>query len=49
VTVAGRCQACGQTGETIALPDVPPPNQLCPRCAVEFQDVVGEEDTDDLQ
>lgn len=49
VTVVGRCQACGETGETIALPDAPPPNQLCARCAVELQGVLDEDAADEIQ
>ena len=43
VTVAGRCQVCGATGETIAVPGAPPPNQLCAQCAIEYRDQVGPE------
>jgi hypothetical protein len=42
VTVPGRCQVCGETGPTmIAVPGAAPPNQLCPRCAIEYQDAVA--------
>jgi hypothetical protein len=44
VAIAGRCQACGAEGRTIALPSEPPPNQLCPRCAIEYADAVGEDE-----
>ncbi len=36
VEVVGRCQVCGQVGKTLALPAAPPPNQFCPRCAIEY-------------
>jgi hypothetical protein len=39
--VPGKCQVCGAEGETIAVPNAPPPNQLCPRCVIELRDDVG--------
>ena len=36
VSLSGRCQLCGAIGTTVALPGVPPPNQFCPRCAIEY-------------
>jgi hypothetical protein len=36
VMSSGRCQVCGQLGPTVLLPTSPPPNQLCPRCAIEY-------------
>jgi hypothetical protein len=50
VTVSGRCQACGEVGPTVVRPGVPPPNQLCPRCAIENADAVraGDDDADEL-
>ncbi len=41
VIVPGRCQVCGAVGTTIAVPTAPPPNQLCARCAIEYQDAVA--------
>lgn len=35
VNLVGRCQVCGESGRVLALPDAPPPNQFCPRCAIE--------------
>ncbi len=42
--VAGRCQVCGASGRTIALPSAPPPNQFCERCAIEYAEAPGEDD-----
>lgn len=36
VELAGRCQVCGDEGRVIAVPDAPPPNELCARCAIEY-------------
>ncbi len=36
VELLGSCQVCGETGRVIAVPGAPPPNELCPRCAIEF-------------
>ncbi len=36
VELAGRCQVCGEQGRVIAVPGAPPPNELCPRCAIEY-------------
>jgi hypothetical protein len=44
VVLAGTCQVCGTTGRTIALPSAPPPNQFCPRCAIEYAEAAGGED-----
>ena len=44
VSVSGRCQACGAVGPTVAAVGAPPPNQLCPRCAIEYQDAIGEDE-----
>ncbi len=44
VVVAGRCQVCGATGSTVALPSAPPPNQFCERCAIEYAEAAGEYD-----
>ena len=45
VELAGRCQVCGEEGRVIAVPDAPPPNELCPRCAIEY----GEAGEDELE
>lgn len=43
VELEGRCQACGAEGRVIAVPGAPPPNEFCPRCAIEYgEDAVGE-------
>ncbi len=44
VELPGRCQICGQEGTTIAVPGAPPPNQLCERCAIEYQEVARDDD-----
>jgi hypothetical protein len=36
VSLSGRCHLCGASGPTVALPGAPPPNQFCPRCAIEY-------------
>ncbi len=36
VKVESRCDICGATGETVVLPDRPPPNRFCLKCAVEY-------------
>lgn len=33
-----RCDVCGAAGETVVLPDRPPPNRFCLKCAVEYGD-----------
>ena len=43
VTLAGQCQICGATGETIAVPGAPPPNQFCRRCAIEYGEAGGDD------
>jgi hypothetical protein len=45
VELAGRCQVCGEEGRVIAVPDAPPPNELCARCAIEY----GEAGEDELE
>ncbi len=47
VEVAGRCQVCGQLGSTLALPGAPPPNQFCPRCAIEYGEMSAGDDQDE--
>jgi hypothetical protein len=47
VSLPGRCQVCGQTGTTIAVPGAPPPNQLCPRCAIEYQDAIAADEAEE--
>lgn len=44
VTLPGRCQICGAEGETIVVPLVPPPNQFCRRCAIEYGESVDEDE-----
>jgi hypothetical protein len=44
--MAGTCQVCGATGETIATPLRPPPNQVCPRCAIDYSDALAADDED---
>ena len=44
VKLTGRCQICGAEGEIIAVPEAPPPNQLCPRCAIEYGQAVEEDE-----
>ena len=36
VKVESRCDICGAAGETVILPDRPPPNRYCLKCAVEY-------------
>ncbi len=43
VEVDGRCQVCGEAGRVLAVPGAPPPNEFCPRCAIEY----GEEAMDE--
>jgi hypothetical protein len=40
VSKPGRCQLCGVVGPTITVPDMPPPNELCPRCVMEQRDAL---------
>ena len=42
--LTGRCQICGAEGEVIAVPEAAPPNQLCPRCAIEYGQAVEEDE-----
>ncbi len=42
--VEGRCQVCGEAGKVVAIPGAPPPNELCPRCAIEYGDAALEEE-----
>lgn len=46
VSMAGTCQVCGATGDTIALPGRPPPNQVCRKCAIDYPDVLASDDDD---
>ncbi len=48
VEVPGRCQVCGASGRTIAVPAAPPPNQLCERCAIEYAQSTQRDDDDEL-
>ena len=36
VKEVSRCDICGATGETVVLPDRPPPDRFCLKCAVEY-------------
>lgn len=47
MTVAGRCQICGQEGNTIAVPEAPTPNQFCPKCAIEYAQAPGDGEEDE--
>jgi hypothetical protein len=47
VNVPGRCDVCGAIGPTIVAATAAPPNQLCPRCAIEYQDAVAADAADD--
>ncbi|HTP28970.1 MAG TPA: hypothetical protein VMK12_25335 [Anaeromyxobacteraceae bacterium] len=44
VSMSGRCHVCGVIGPTIALPGAPPPNQFCPRCAIEYAEAPATSD-----
>jgi hypothetical protein len=46
VSMAGTCQVCGATGDTIALPGRPPPNQVCRKCAIDYPDVLASDEDD---
>jgi hypothetical protein len=48
VLMTGTCQVCGATGRTIAVPGAPPPNEFCPRCAIEYAQAAGAEGDDEL-
>lgn len=39
VELVGRCQICGAMGRTFALPGASPPNEFCPRCAIEYAEM----------
>ncbi len=41
VMLRGRCQVCGVEGEVVARPAAEPPNQFCPRCAIEYGEVAA--------
>lgn len=47
VEVRGRCQVCGEEGRVIAVPGAPPPNEFCPRCAIEYGETAAP-DEDEL-
>lgn len=50
VELQGICQGCGERGPVIAVPGAPPPNEFCPRCAIEYgENAVGDGAEDDLQ
>ena len=36
-----RCEICGKEGETVYVPERPPPNRYCLRCAVEYGNSSG--------
>jgi hypothetical protein len=44
ITVSGTCQICGADGRVVAAPGAPPPNQFCPRCAVDYAEQLGADD-----
>ena len=43
VQMPGRCQVCGAEGEAVAVPNAPPPNEFCPKCAIEYGEAAGTE------
>lgn len=44
VELEDRCQVCNELGRVIAIPGAPPPNAFCARCAIEYGEVVADED-----
>jgi hypothetical protein len=36
-----RCDVCGAVGDTVLVPDRPPPSRFCLRCVVEYGDQAG--------
>lgn len=44
VILTGRCQICGEEGRTIAVPGAPAPNEFCPKCAIEYAEMLGADD-----
>lgn len=46
VELTGTCQVCGAEGRVLAAPGAPPPNELCPRCAIEYGEAGEGEDED---
>jgi hypothetical protein len=44
VAMTGRCQICGETGSTIAVPGAAAPNEFCARCAIEYAEAPGIDD-----
>ncbi len=44
VVLTGRCQVCGQEGQTLAMPGAPAPNQFCERCAIEWSEAPATEE-----
>lgn len=48
VELQGTCQVCGREGRVLAVPGAPPPNELCPACAIEYGETAGDE-ADELQ
>lgn len=46
VELPGRCQVCGAEGKTIAVPAAPPPNEFCPRCAIEYGETAAADEDD---
>ncbi|BDG08678.1 hypothetical protein [Anaeromyxobacter paludicola] len=41
VMLRGQCQVCGAEGPIVAVPLADPPNQFCPRCAIEYGESAG--------
>jgi hypothetical protein len=48
VVMTGTCQVCGAMGRVIAVPGAQPPNEFCPRCAIEYAQAAGGEGEDEL-
>ncbi len=44
VEARGTCQVCGAQGPVIVVPGAPPPSTFCPRCAIEYGHMAGDED-----
>ncbi len=44
VMMTGRCQVCGELGQTLAIPGAPAPNQFCEKCAIEYSEALAPDD-----
>ncbi|HEY3445139.1 MAG TPA: hypothetical protein VGK67_02200 [Myxococcales bacterium] len=42
-TGRGRCEVCGAEGPIVIVPEAPPPNRLCEKCATEYGIAVAED------